>query len=218
MTVVEEGTEAPLVQASAFQIEQHGIDFIPEQERWAKPRDLMGMWAGASFQVEYFIYGVILMAFFGLDFAQAVWIIVVGNLSFLLLGLASLQGPDSGTTTMMTNRAAFGPNGSRLISLFNWATQVGFETEGLILVVYAAEVLAIKAGFHPGTPAKVWPSSSSASGCKLLLPLFGHAAIVKTCCVPSMLPFIVLFAILAGLTLSQGCTSTRCATAGAGSS
>src|ERR1700727_2941503 len=92
-------------------IEQPALDFIPDSERWAKPRDLFGMWAGASFQIEYFIYGVILMAFFGLNFAQAVWIIIVGNLSFALLGLTSLQGPDSGTTTMMTNRAAFGPNG-----------------------------------------------------------------------------------------------------------
>jgi purine-cytosine permease-like protein len=76
-----------------FHIEQHGIDFIPENERWAKPRDLFGMWAGASFNVEYFVYGVILITFLGVDFAQAVFVTILGNLSFLLLGVASLQGP-----------------------------------------------------------------------------------------------------------------------------
>src|SRR5271169_6733501 len=127
-----------------FHVEQHGMDFIPESERWAKPRDLFGMWAGASVQVEYFIYGAILMTF-GFTFAQALSLIVIGNLSFLLLGVCSLQGPDSGTTTFGTNRAPFGPNGSRLIAGLNWLTQIGFEVEGLILIVGAAIVLSLKA-------------------------------------------------------------------------
>ena len=80
----------------AFQVEQHGIDFIPESERWATPKDIFGMWAGASVQIEYFIYGAILMTF-GLTFAQVLFVIVLGNLSYFLLGLCSLQGPNTGT-------------------------------------------------------------------------------------------------------------------------
>ena len=53
-----------------FTVEQHGIDFIPESERWARPKDIFGMWAGASVQTEYFLYGAILMTF-GFTFAQA---------------------------------------------------------------------------------------------------------------------------------------------------
>ena len=34
-----------------FKVEQHGIDYIPVSERWASPRDIFGMWAGASFQI-----------------------------------------------------------------------------------------------------------------------------------------------------------------------
>ena len=67
-------------------------------------------------QVEYFIYGAILMTF-GLTFAQVVIIIVVGNLSYFLLGLCSLQGPNTGTAVFAINRAPFGPNGSRPISV-----------------------------------------------------------------------------------------------------
>src|SRR6202167_5891324 len=169
----------------AFHVEQHGIDHIPNAERWAKPRDLFGMWAGASFQIEYFVYGVILMTFFGLDFGQVVLVTIVGNLSFLLLGLTSLQGPGAGTTSMTINRASYGPVGSRVIALFNWATQVGFETEGLILVVYAAEVLALKAGFLPGTPAKVVFILIGVA-IQLTLPLFGHATMVKTLRAPQL--------------------------------
>jgi nucleobase:cation symporter-1, NCS1 family len=199
MAVVDETTQTPEGDR-AFHIEQHGIDHIDPGERWAKPRDLFGMWAGASLQIEYFVYGVILMTF-GFTFAQAVAIIVLGNLSYLFLGLASLQGPQAGTTAMTINRASFGTRGSRLIALFNWLTQVGFETEGLILVVFAAEVLAVKAGFLPGTPAKV-VFIVIAVAIHLLLPLLGHATMVKTLRL-LIIPFVILFAILAALTLGK---------------
>jgi len=65
------------------------------------------MWAGASVNVEYFIYGAILIGF-GFSFLQTLSLIIIGNLSYFLLGLASLQGPDAGTTVFGINRAAFG--------------------------------------------------------------------------------------------------------------
>jgi NCS1 family nucleobase:cation symporter-1 len=183
-----------------FHIEQHGIDYIEERERWAKPRDLFGMWAGASVQVEYFIYGAVLMTF-GFTFAQALSLIVIGNLSYVLLGLCSLQGPDAGTTVFGINRASYGPNGSRLIALFNWLTQVGFEVEGLILIVGVALVLAMKAGFHPGSPAKV-VFILAAVGVQFVLPFLGHASILKTLRV-LVVPFLVLFAVLLGLSATH---------------
>ena len=67
---------------TAFHVEQHGIDFIPTGERWARPRDLFGMWAGASVQIEYFVYGAILMTF-GFTFTQAVVLIVIGAVLLL---------------------------------------------------------------------------------------------------------------------------------------
>src|ERR1700689_3807959 len=182
----------------AFRVEQHGIDFIPLSERWARPRDIFGMWAGASGQVEYFIYCAILMTF-GFTFAQALSLIIIGNLSFLLLGLCSLQGPDAGTSVFAINRAPFGPNGSRPISFFNWITQIGFEVEGLILIVGAGLVLMIKAGFLPGDPAKVILVIVAVL-IQAILPLLGHAAIVKTLRL-LILPFVVLFAIMLGFAL-----------------
>ena len=182
----------------AFHVEQHGIDFIPESERWAKPRDVGGMWAGASVQIEYFIYGAILMTF-GFTFWQALSLIIIGNLSFLLLGLCSLQGPNAGTTVMAINRAPFGPNGSRPISFFNWITQIGFEVEGLILIVGAGIVLMIKAGFLPGHPAKV-VLVIVAVLIQGILPFFGHAAIVKTLRW-LVVPFVVLFAVMLGFAI-----------------
>jgi len=178
---------------AVLHVEQHGTDFIPESERWAGAKDVFGMWAGASVQIEYFIYGAILMTF-GLTFAQVLFVIVLGNLSYFLLGLCSLQGPNTGTTVFAINRASFGPNGSRPISFFNWITQIGFEVEGLILIVGAGLVLMIKAGFLPGTPAKV-VLILSAVLVQGILPVLGHAAILKTLRA-LIIPFVILFAIL----------------------
>jgi NCS1 family nucleobase:cation symporter-1 len=177
----------------AFHIEQHGVDFIPESERWAKPIDIFGMWAGASVQVEYFIYGAILMTF-GFTFMQALSLIIIGNLSYFLLGLCSLQGPQTGTTVFAINRASFGPNGSRPISFFNWVTQIGFEVEGLILIVGAALVLDIKAGFTPGDSTKVILVILAVL-VQGILPFLGHSTIIKSLRA-LILPFVVLFVVL----------------------
>ncbi len=183
-----------------FRVEQHGIDFIPAGERWAKPYDLFGLWAGASVQVEYFIYGAILMTF-GFTFVQALSIIVVGNVSYFLLGVCSLQGPDAGTTMFGTNRAAYGPNGSRLIAVFNWLTMIGFEVEGLILIVGAALVLTTKAGFGVGDPAKV-VYILLAVAVQFVLPFLGHATMVKVLRW-LIFPFAFVFAMFLGLSLNH---------------
>jgi purine-cytosine permease-like protein len=183
----------------AFHVEQHGIDFIPETERWARPRDLAGLWAGASVNVEYFVYGAILMGF-GFSFSQTLSLIVIGNLSWLLVGLCSLQGPDTGTTVFAINRASYGPQGSKFVAFFNWLTLLGFEVEGLILIVGAALVLSTKAGLHPGTPARL-VFILLAVGVQILLPFLGHATMVKVLrwlIAPFVAIFLVLFAYSAG--------------------
>ncbi|MHB1534445.1 MAG: purine-cytosine permease family protein [Acidimicrobiales bacterium] len=185
---------------SAFHVEAHGIDYIPDSERWARPRDLFGMWAGCSFQFEYLVYGAVLMTF-GFTFAQAVILVLLGNLSYLLLGVCSLQGPDAGTTVFIISRASFGSRGSRLVALFNWLTQVGFETEGLILIVLAGIALAAKAGFHAGTPLKV-VLIVAAAAIQMILPFLGHATLVKVLR-GLVVPFVVLYVILAALTLGK---------------
>ena len=68
--------------------------------------------------------------------------------------LCSLQGPDAGTTVFAISRARYGTNGSRLIALFNWLTQIGFETEGLILIVGSALVSRRQGRLRPGHPVQ----------------------------------------------------------------
>jgi len=201
VTAIASETQSELpVEDQPFHVEQHGIDYIPLAERWARPRDLAGMWAGASVQIEYFIYGAILMTF-GFSFVEAVALIVIGNLSYLLLGLCSLQGPEAGTTVFAINRASYGPQGSRLISFFNWLTLVGFEVEGLILIVGAGLVLMIKAGFSPGAPAKIVLAMAAVT-IQAVLPFLGHATIVRVLRW-LIVPCVVIFAVLLGYSVGH---------------
>jgi len=139
---------------AAFKVEQRGIDLILPAEQKMKPTGLFWLWAGGVFNVEFLFYGTLIMTF-GLSVPQAILAILVGNLTYAFLGFASLQGPKTGTTAFMVSRAPFGQNGNRLVALFNWVTQVGFEIEGIALIVLAAVALMAKAGFGAGIPAKV---------------------------------------------------------------
>ena len=181
--------------------ESRGIDYIPLAERRGHPRDLFWMWAGALFNVEYVVYGALLIVAFQLRFWQAAVVILVGNLSYLITGLGSLQGPRAGTAGFTINRAPFGPLGAKLIAAFNWVTQVGYEVVGLALVVAGGLALLGKAGVHSSTGLKIVLIVVAAL-IQLILPLFGHRAMLR---VLRMLvpPFVVLFVILAILALPK---------------
>jgi purine-cytosine permease-like protein len=152
------------------------------------------MWAGALFNVEYVVYGALIISF-GLSFWQAALVIVIGNLSYLVAGVGSLQGPAAGTSVFAISRAPFGPRGAKSVSVFNWMTQVGYETEGLALVVLAGLALFAKAGVGGSTGLKI-ALIAAAAAVQLVLPLFGHRAMLR---VLRMLvpPFVVLFILLA---------------------
>ena len=180
--------------------EVRGIDYIPLSERRGGPLDLAWMWAGALFNVEYVVYGALIMSF-GLRFWQAAVVIIIGNLSYIVTGLGSLQGPRAGTAAFTINRAPFGPVGARLIAGFNWVTQVGYEIEGLALVVLAGLALFNKAGVGSSTALKIGLIVVAAC-VQLTLPLFGHKAMLRTLRL-MVFPFVGLFIVFTILSIGK---------------
>jgi NCS1 family nucleobase:cation symporter-1 len=189
---------APVSTEPAF--ESRGIDYIPLSERRGKPTDLAWMWAGALFNVEYVVYGALIMSF-GLRFWQAAVVVIIGNLSYLVAGLASLQGPKAGTAAFTINRAPFGPTGARLIACFNWITQVGYEIEGLALIVLAGLALFNKAGVGSSTGLKIGLIIVAAA-VQLVMPLLGHGTMLRVLRW-MVLPFVVLFVVLTCLSIGK---------------
>src|SRR5580700_3640684 len=185
---------------AAFKIEQRGIDLIPDAERKMTPAGLFWLWSGAVFNVEFFFYGTLIMIF-GLSVPQAIAAILIGNLFYVLLGFASLQGPKTGTTAFMVSRAPFGQNGNRMVALFNWFTQVGFEIEGIFFVVATVILLFSLHGTTLNGPAKIAVIIVAAM-LQMILPLLGHATISKILRYLAYV-FIVFFAVLAGFTFNR---------------
>lgn len=196
--VVATAVSAP----SVTSIEHRGIEYVPNSERWGKPGNLFWMWAGAIWNVEFLVYGALGVVVFGLSFTQAVAMILVGNLFYVLTGLSSLQGPSAGTTTFGVSRASFGPNGNRVPSLFNWVTQVGFEIEGIAFIVFAAIALSGEAGMKSVSTGLKVVFLILAVAIQAVLPVLGHAAVLKVLQVLA-LPFVVLFAIMTGFVVNR---------------
>jgi nucleobase:cation symporter-1, NCS1 family len=192
MTATREAPGGSISDEPAF--EQRGIGYIPVAERRGTPIDLFWMWAGALFNVEYVVYGALIISF-GLSFWQAALVIVVGNLSYLVVGVGSLPGPAAGTSVFAISRAPFGPRGARIVAAFNWVTQVGYETEGLALVVLAGLALFAKAGVGGSTALRI-ALIMVAAAVQLVLPLFGHRAMLRVLR-RLVAPFVVLFILLA---------------------
>ena len=178
-----------------FEIEQRGIQLIPAAERHGRPRDLFFMWLGTNLNVFYIVNGAIVVAL-GLSFTQALLVIAAGNLCFFCVGLTSLQGPKTGTSTFVISRAAYGPKGGRGLSLFNWLTCVGYEASGLALIVLATLELLAKAGVHHPSAGVKAAVIVGAAAVQFVLPLYGHATILAAEKWLAWL-FIPLFVIMA---------------------
>jgi NCS1 family nucleobase:cation symporter-1 len=183
---------------SLGQLEQRGIELVPETERPMKPSGLFWLWSGAIWNVEFLVYGALMLAF-GLSFWQAVAAIIVGNVFYVFLGFASLPGPETGTTAFMVSRAPFGRNGNRVPSLFNWITQVGFEIEGLVIVVLVVEAMLSREGQSVSTLGKALIIVGAVI-VQFVMPFLGHATI-KTILRYLSYAFIVVFIIMACLVI-----------------
>ncbi len=177
-------------------VERRGIDLVPARERHGRPRDLFFMWLGTNTNVFYIINGAIVISL-GLNFLQRVAVILIGNLAFFLVGLTSLQGPRTGTATFAINRAAFGPNGGRVLAFFNWLTLVGFEGSGLALAVIALLTLFHSLGWSFAD--EVWFKVVVillVAALQGFVPILGHATIMI---VQKYLAyvFVIFFALVA---------------------
>lgn len=192
--------DAPVTEEAyeAFKLEQRGIELIPESDRPMKPSGLFWMWAGAIWNVEFVVYGALIVSF-GLSFNQAILAILIGNLVYAFLGWASLPGPKTGTTAFMVSRAPFGRNGNRAPSLFNWITQVGFEIEGIVLVVLLVVAMFAHEGDHVNAGWKAL-IIILAVAVQFVMPFLGHATIIKMLRYLSFV-FIVVFAVMAAVVI-----------------
>ncbi len=123
--------------ASAFAIEENGINVIDESERKGRPRSLFWPWFAANVSVLSVAYGSYVLGY-GISFWQATIASILGVvLSFLLVGAVSLAGKRGSAPTMVLSRAAFGVKGNGFPGIVSWILLVGWETVLVILATLA---------------------------------------------------------------------------------
>ncbi|MFE5913830.1 purine-cytosine permease family protein [Streptomyces wedmorensis] len=159
-------------------IEAHGIDHIPEGERHGHPRELFSVWAAANVNYLSLVIGGALVLM-GLTLWQAVAVIVVGNLFWLLTGLLATSGPAAGAPSEVITRALYGVIGNRVNNAIGgWLVSVCYFALNLAAAATAAFALVEKTGITANTPVKVAVIVVIAA-LTLAISVYGHALIIK---------------------------------------
>ena len=124
------------------EIEQAGIEHIPEEARHGSPGRVFTLWFAANLTVADYVIGVLSVQVFGLTVAQALPVLLVGNIAGgLLLGLSASMGPKLGYPQMLSSRSSFGRKGNYPLGALNWISTVGWFTVNTILGVAALQAV-----------------------------------------------------------------------------
>ena len=129
-----------------FELELNSTNFINDDERKGKARDLFWPWCGANVSLLALSYGAFFLDF-GISFWQATIAAIVGTVfSFLLVGFSSLAGKRSNAPTMTLSRAAFGVIGNRVPGFLSYLLFVGWETVLVSLATLATGTIVGRLG------------------------------------------------------------------------
>ncbi|MFJ8949307.1 purine-cytosine permease family protein [Streptomyces sp. NPDC102381] len=157
-----------------FQVEEHGIDPIPESERHGGARDLFWLWFGSNLTFTYVINGALAVSF-GLSFWEAVLAVVLGGLTFFAISAAGMSGVRTGTATLVISRAAFGVRGNWPAGLLNWIVSIGYTIVNTVVGVLALQAICAELGWH-GTAARA-ASLAATLALTFAVALWGHATV-----------------------------------------
>ena len=119
--------EAPVPMATDdFGIEQHGVDTIPDAERTARPRDVIGILWGGNLALSVIVFGW-LAILYGLSWWQAVSAILVGTFvgSLAVMPMA-LLGYRAATNNSVSSGAYFGVRGRLVASVIGILLCLGY--------------------------------------------------------------------------------------------
>ncbi|MFF5976210.1 purine-cytosine permease family protein [Streptomyces sp. NPDC012769] len=183
----------------ATRIEAHGIDHIPDGERHGRPRELFSVWAAANVTYLSLVVGGALVLM-GLSLGQALVVIVVGNLFWLLTGVLAISGPAAGAPSEVITRAVYGVRGNRVNNaVTGWVISVCYFALNLAAAAGAVFALVEKAGIGASTGVKLVIVLVIA-GITLTIGVYGHGLIVRLY-LPVTIALTAVFGVVAYVVL-----------------
>nr|CEL13126.1 Cytosine/purine/uracil/thiamine/allantoin permease family protein [Kibdelosporangium sp. MJ126-NF4]CTQ98814.1 Cytosine/purine/uracil/thiamine/allantoin permease family protein [Kibdelosporangium sp. MJ126-NF4] len=162
----------------AGRIEAHGIDVIGDDERRGRARDLFGVWAAPNVSYLSLVVGGALVLM-GLELWQALAVIVVGNLCWILVGVVAVSGPVAGAPSEVITRAVYGIRANRVVIGVNgWFVSVCYAAVSWSAASVTAFSLFARYGLELNTVGKILVIIGIAA-VTLVISVYGHATIVK---------------------------------------
>ena len=154
-------------QDKATEIEQFGIDHIPEDKRHGSPGRIFTIWFAANLTIADYVIGVLCIQSFSLTLYQTIPVLIVGNvLGGLLVGLSAAMGPKLGFPQLFSSRNSFGRKGNYVPGALNWISTVGWFTVNTILGAEALQVILPSFPFYLAAVILV--------AVQVLIGIYGH--------------------------------------------
>ena len=174
-------------------VEAHGIDHIPTNERYGRPRQLLGVWATSQANYLVLVVGGVLVSM-GMNFWQAAGVVVVGNLFAIMTGFISATGPASGTPSQVIQKALFGPKGNLINQVFTgWMVNVIFLALNWTGAAYIIFAVLDRWGLKTDDLVKALVIAALAA-VTLVISVYGYNFITKAYTLISW-TFIVVFGL-----------------------
>jgi len=116
-----------------MQVEEHSIDFIPENERHGHITNLFTVWFASNMQITPLVTGALAVVL-GLNLVWGIIVIILGNLiGGIFMAYHSAQGPKLGIPQMIQSRAQFGVIGAIIPLIIVILMYVGFFASSAVL-------------------------------------------------------------------------------------
>jgi NCS1 family nucleobase:cation symporter-1 len=158
-------------------VEQHGIDPIPDSDRHGSAAELFRMWIGANINYVVLLTGALAITK-GLSFWGSISAILVGNMfGCLVLGMASIMGPKTGTAGIVTSRSSFGQLAANLPIFASTVSALGWFSINSVVATQSLEQVFHLAGL-PTTAVVSWTAMFVVLIAETLIAIYGHATIL----------------------------------------
>ncbi|KAI9844646.1 MAG: purine-cytosine permease [Thelocarpon superellum] len=177
--------------AGRYNIEQRGIERVPEYERTDKGLAKVGtLWLSANMVVSSFAIGALANPVFYLGFVDTILTIFFFNiLGILPVCFFSTFGPRFGLRQMVLSRFYFGFYGVKIIAFFNVLACVGWSS---VNVIVGAQLLNAVNGNFPGYAGIIVIAAGT-----FLITLFGYK-VVHGYEAWSWIPAFIIFLVVLG--------------------
>jgi NCS1 family nucleobase:cation symporter-1 len=161
-----------------LEVEDRGIEPVPESERHGHARELGFLWAGAFLNYASLLTASLATSFFGLGVWDGLAATVLGTVAgAVILGLLSHTGPRSGLPQIAYTRRVFGEAGAKVGAFLTLLLAVGWFAVGVVIAAQAGVQLASLTGMGAAAGKLAFPLVVAVSGVTALVAVYGHATI-----------------------------------------